>query len=268
MRWRFSRFRWRAGCVLMGHSTGGFTDCLLQHGASRVYWIDVGYGQTAWSLRTDSRVVLKERTNLRRLTPEELYGPDDPGPICGADGVYFLASCLRCRRCSRPDRGSSALVKPQFEVGKERVGKGGGCGTRCPLRCHPRRASTIAWWTAHGFRITDHRPAGNHEYLLWRQGALVPGLQVLMLGKRLLHWRRKRLPGWWTPPWRHAGRRLCSRAVVSRSPVRMRTSLHGGDENLAVADFACSQLQRSRSPRCRRCCRRSPLRSLVSADQR
>ena len=67
-------------CLDAGISTGGFSDCLLQHGASRIYGIDVGYGQTAWSLRQDPRVVLRERTNLRHLRPEDLYGPDDPQP--------------------------------------------------------------------------------------------------------------------------------------------------------------------------------------------
>ena len=116
-------------CLDGGISTGGFTDCLLQHGASRVYGIDVGYGQTAWSLRTDSRVVLKERTNLRRLTPEELYGPDDPRPDLAVADVSFISLRLvmPAMQALLTTESSEALllVKPQFEVGKERVGKGG-----------------------------------------------------------------------------------------------------------------------------------------------
>tara|TARA_B100002051_G_scaffold227223_1_gene223209 strand:- start:358 stop:822 length:465 start_codon:yes stop_codon:yes gene_type:complete len=68
-------------CLDGGISTGGFTDCLLQHGASRVYGVDVGYGQTAWSLRTDERVVLRERTNLRTCSPSSCTGRRIPGPV-------------------------------------------------------------------------------------------------------------------------------------------------------------------------------------------
>ena len=81
-------------CLDVGASTGGFTDCLLQHGASRVYGVDVGYGQTAWSLRTDERLVLKERTNLRHLQPEDLYGGDDPWPDLAVADVSFIRLAL------------------------------------------------------------------------------------------------------------------------------------------------------------------------------
>ena len=88
-------------CLDGGISTGGFSDCLLQHGATRVYGVDVGYGQTAWSLRTDPRLVLKERTNLRHLQPEDLYGPDDPWPwpMCRSSGSPW---------CCRPWGGCCA----------------------------------------------------------------------------------------------------------------------------------------------------------------
>ena len=78
-------------CLDGGISTGGFTDCLLQHGATRVYGIDVGYGQTAWSLRTDERVVLLERTNLRHLQPEGIYGEADPWPTLAVTDVSFIS---------------------------------------------------------------------------------------------------------------------------------------------------------------------------------
>ena len=152
-------------CLDGGISTGGFTDCLLQHGASRVYGIDVGYGQTAWSLRTDSRVVLKERTNLRRLTPEELYGPDDPRPDLAVADVSFISLRLvmPAMQALLTTESSEALllVKPQFEVGKERVGKGGGCRTLLPIAMpsetcwsQPDRSGgrPTAWW--------DHRSQG------------------------------------------------------------------------------------------------------------
>ena len=116
-------------CLDGGISTGGFTDCLLQHGARRVYGVDVGYGQTAWSLRTDPRLVLRERTNLRHLLPEQLYGAEDPWPDLAVADVSFIALALVLPALGRllADGAAEALllVKPQFEVGRERVGKGG-----------------------------------------------------------------------------------------------------------------------------------------------
>ena len=162
-------------CLDGGISTGGFTDCLLQHGASRVYGIDVGYGQTAWSLRIDERVVLKERTNLRRLSATELYGPDDVRPTLAVADVSFisLALVLPAIRNLLEPQGSEAivLVKPQFEVGRDRVGKG---GVVREISAHRDAigsaiaASNSLGWNAQGIvgsPITG--PAGNHEYLLW-----------------------------------------------------------------------------------------------------
>jgi len=115
-------------CLDGGISTGGFTDCLLQRGARRVYGIDVGYGQTAWSLRTDPRVVLRERTNLRHLSPADLYGPDDPWPDLAVADVSFISLTRvlpALKALLQPRAEAVLLVKPQFEVGRERVGKGG-----------------------------------------------------------------------------------------------------------------------------------------------
>ncbi|MBM5790779.1 MAG: TlyA family RNA methyltransferase [Cyanobacteria bacterium M_surface_10_m1_298] len=162
-------------CLDGGISTGGFSDCLLQHGASRVYGVDVGYGQTAWSLRTDARLVLKERTNLRHLQPEDLYGADDPWPDLAVADVSFIRLALvlpALGRLLRPERREAVLlVKPQFEVGKERVGKGG--VVRDPLAHADAIEGVIAAALSEGWRscgvvaspITG--PAGNHEYLLW-----------------------------------------------------------------------------------------------------
>ena len=116
-------------CLDGGISTGGFTDCLLQHGASRVYGVDVGYGQTAWSLRTDNRLVLRERTNLRHLDASSLYQDGDPWPTLAVTDVSFISlrlilPALR-RLLSGDDPEALVLIKPQFEVGKGRVGKGG-----------------------------------------------------------------------------------------------------------------------------------------------
>ena len=117
-------------CLDGGISTGGFTDCLLQHGASKVYGVDVGYGQTAWSLRTDPRVVLRERTNLRRLAPQDLYQPEDARPDLAVADVSFisLGLVMPAIKGLLSPHGSEALllVKPQFEAGRREVSKGRG----------------------------------------------------------------------------------------------------------------------------------------------
>jgi len=115
-----------AGCVCLdvGASTGGFSDCLLQHGAARVYAVDVGYGQLAWKLRQDPRVVVIERTNVRHLSPEAIPQPID---IITVD-VSFISLKIVIPAVSKfmhPDSLLIALIKPQFEVGRGQVGKGG-----------------------------------------------------------------------------------------------------------------------------------------------
>jgi len=108
----------------VGASTGGFTDCLLQRGVARVYAVDVGYGQLAWKLREDPRVVVLEKTNIRMLTPERL----DPLPDLAVIDASFISLNLvlppTLALLKRPAE-VVALVKPQFEVGKGAVGKGG-----------------------------------------------------------------------------------------------------------------------------------------------
>jgi len=107
-----------------GASTGGFTDCLLQHGASAVIAVDVGHGQLAWSLRTDPRVTVLERTNVRGLEPEDLGGPVD---LVVADLSFISLATVApaLARCATPGADLVMLVKPQFEAGKARLGKGG-----------------------------------------------------------------------------------------------------------------------------------------------
>ncbi len=108
----------------VGASTGGFTDCLLQRGAASVIAVDVGYGQLAWSLRNDPRVSVLERTNARALTAETLpYAPD----LATVDVVFIsLAKVLPAVLCCMADTYDVlAMIKPQFEVGRARVGKGG-----------------------------------------------------------------------------------------------------------------------------------------------
>ena len=111
-----------------GISTGGFTDCLLQQGCRRIYGVDVGYGQVAWRLRQDPRLVLKERCNLRYLTPAVLYGPDDVWADLAVADLSFISLGLilpPLKVLLKPPREAAVLIKPQFEVGRALVGHGG-----------------------------------------------------------------------------------------------------------------------------------------------
>ncbi|MGD1938098.1 MAG: TlyA family RNA methyltransferase [Cyanophyceae cyanobacterium] len=162
-------------CLDGGISTGGFTDCLLKSGAAKVYGVDVGYGQVAWSLRQDERVTLLERTNLRHLQPEELYtDPIQPRPNLGVVDVSFIGLVKvmpALWRLLEPPRELVLLVKPQFEVGRDRIGKKG------VVRDVKDRAGAISdvyqgaqklgwyYWGLTGSPISG--PAGNVEYLLW-----------------------------------------------------------------------------------------------------
>ncbi|MBF0332950.1 MAG: TlyA family RNA methyltransferase [Alphaproteobacteria bacterium] len=111
-------------CLDVGASTGGFTDVLLARGAARVYAVDVGHGQLAWKLRQDPRVVVLERTNARHLTEAEV--PEPPGLItCDASFIGLATVLPAALALASPGARLVALIKPQFEVGKGRVGKGG-----------------------------------------------------------------------------------------------------------------------------------------------
>ena len=113
-----------AVCLDIGASTGGFTDCLLQHGAQRVYAVDVGYGQLAWKLRQDARVIVIERTNARQISHNEV--PEDVDLV--TVDVSFISLRLivpAILPLLKPAANIIALIKPQFEVGKGQVGKGG-----------------------------------------------------------------------------------------------------------------------------------------------
>ncbi|WP_269621805.1 TlyA family RNA methyltransferase [Prochlorococcus marinus] len=162
-------------CIDAGISTGGFTDCLLKRGASLVYGIDVGYGQIAWSLRNDSRVVLKERTNIRNLKADELYGDLAPKASLAVADLSFISLrlVLPAIKALLDERNKEALllIKPQFEVGRERVGKG---GVVREVNAHIDALNTIIefskleGWKVQGIMPSPLKgPAGNHEYLLW-----------------------------------------------------------------------------------------------------
>ncbi len=111
-------------CLDIGASTGGFSDCLLQHGALKVYSVDVGYGQLAWELRQDPRIVVMERTNARYLTAEDFTEPIDFAVI---DASFISLKLLIPPLLPLFQKNTSilALIKPQFEVGRGKVGKGG-----------------------------------------------------------------------------------------------------------------------------------------------
>lgn len=110
--------------VDVGASTGGFTDVLLTHGAARVYAVDVGHGQLAWKLRTDERVVVLEKTNARHLTAEQIPEPADI-VVCDASFISLRTVLPAAMALTRPGARLAALIKPQFEAGREHVGKGG-----------------------------------------------------------------------------------------------------------------------------------------------
>jgi 23S rRNA (cytidine1920-2'-O)/16S rRNA (cytidine1409-2'-O)-methyltransferase len=156
-----------------GASTGGFTDCLLQRGAARVYAIDVGYGQLAWKLQQDERVVVMDRTNARYLEhlPEEV-------DLATIDTSFISLRLMlpAARRWLRPGGHIVSLVKPQFEAGREQVGKGGVVRDTAVHRAV--LLELLAWGEAEGFgpqsliRSPITGPAGNVEFLAhWRPGA-------------------------------------------------------------------------------------------------
>jgi 23S rRNA (cytidine1920-2'-O)/16S rRNA (cytidine1409-2'-O)-methyltransferase len=158
----------------IGASTGGFTDCLLQYGAARVYAVDVGHGQLAWKLRQDPRVVVMEKTNARRLT-RQLFAP----PFAGADLIVADCSFISLTKILPPavallrDCGKIvALVKPQFEAGKAEADKGAGVITDAAI--HARVLRELKDFVSVQTRMTWRAevqspllgPAGNKEFLI------------------------------------------------------------------------------------------------------
>ena len=157
-------------CLDAGASTGGFTDVLLRHGAAEVVAVDVGYGQLAWRLQQDDRVVVHDRTNVRELTADTIGGPVDV--VVGDLSFISLELVLDALiAVTRPDGDLCLMVKPQFEVGKDRLGKGG--VVRDPaLRAEAVVAIAAAaarrGWGAR--RVTTSPlpgPSGNVEFFLW-----------------------------------------------------------------------------------------------------
>jgi 23S rRNA (cytidine1920-2'-O)/16S rRNA (cytidine1409-2'-O)-methyltransferase len=156
-------------CLDAGASTGGFTEVLLDRGAREVVAADVGYGQLAWSLRSDSRVTVMERTNVRGLTFETIGGPVD---LVVADLSFIaLATVLPALvSCASPVADIVPMVKPQFEVGKGRVGPGGVVsdpGVRADaVLSVARRAAELGWQTVDVTSSPLPGPSGNVEFFL------------------------------------------------------------------------------------------------------
>jgi 23S rRNA (cytidine1920-2'-O)/16S rRNA (cytidine1409-2'-O)-methyltransferase len=177
-------------CLDGGISTGGFTDCLLQHGAKQVYGIDVGYGQVAWKVRQDPRVVLRERTNLRHLTPEDLYSSEVDRPDLGVADVSFisLTKVLPAMwQLMIEPREIILLVKPQFEVGRDRLGPKGVVRDPADHAAAIVRvlasAQTLGWHYSGLTWSSLVGPAGNIEYLLWMRqdaSAIAPELAAIV----------------------------------------------------------------------------------------
>ncbi|MBV8455341.1 MAG: TlyA family RNA methyltransferase [Acetobacteraceae bacterium] len=157
-------------CLDIGASTGGFTDVLLAHGAARVYAVDVGHGQLAWKLRNDPRVVVREKTNARYLTPGAI--PESiTALVCDASFIGLRTILAAPLALCAPGAWAVALIKPQFEGGPEHIGRNG--VVRDPT-VHANVCDTItAWWKS----LADWRvlgiepspvtgPQGNREFLI------------------------------------------------------------------------------------------------------
>jgi 23S rRNA (cytidine1920-2'-O)/16S rRNA (cytidine1409-2'-O)-methyltransferase len=158
-----------AVAIDVGSSTGGFTDVLLQRGGARVYAVDSGTNQLAWSLRQDARVIVHEQTSARILSPAHIPEPIDL-IVCDASFIGLAKVLERPLSFARPGGRLCALVKPQFEAGRGEVGKGG--VVRDPL-VHARVCAEVATWlTAQGWAVTGTTPSpitgpeGNVEFLI------------------------------------------------------------------------------------------------------
>lgn len=157
----------------LGASTGGFTDVLLSKGAARVYAVDVGHGQLAWKLRQDPRVVVLERLNARYLTAGQVPEPPDI-VVCDASFIGLETVLPAALALAKPQAKLVALIKPQFEVGAERVGKGG--VVRDPALHREVCDRIVAWLNARGWTVVGvvespiRGPEGNVEFLVYARG--------------------------------------------------------------------------------------------------
>ncbi|GHH74883.1 TlyA family rRNA (cytidine-2'-O)-methyltransferase [Streptomyces sulfonofaciens] len=159
-----------------GASTGGFTDVLLRAGAAHVVAVDVGYGQLAWSLQSDARVTVKDRTNVRELTPEAIDGHLVELVVGDLSFIPLGLVLPALVRCAVPEADLVLMVKPQFEVGRERLGSGGVVRSpqlRAEAVCTVARQAGAVGLGVRGVTASPlPGPSGNVEYFLWlRAGA-------------------------------------------------------------------------------------------------
>lgn len=157
-------------CMDIGASTGGFTDCMLQNGAAKVYAVDVGHGQLAWKLRCDERVVCMERTNFRYMVREDIQDDLDFASV-DVSFISLTKILLPARRLLKPDGQMVCLIKPQFEAGREKVGKKG--VVREPSVHREVIEKIVDFASFLGFSVLGltfspvRGPEGNIEYLIW-----------------------------------------------------------------------------------------------------
>ena len=157
-------------CMDIGASTGGFTDCMLQNGAQKVYAVDVGYGQFAWKLRQDERVVCMEKTNIRYVTPEQI---GDALDFASVDVSFIsLTKVLGpAKELLKEDGQMVCLIKPQFEAGREKVGKKGVVRDKCVHEEVIEKVISFALETGFSIYNLDYSPIkgpeGNIEYLVY-----------------------------------------------------------------------------------------------------
>ena len=164
-------------CMDIGASTGGFTDCMLQNGAVKVYAVDVGYGQLAWSLRNDPRVISMERTNVRYITAEQIPEPLD---LAVMDLSFISVKLIlpAVRPLLKDDAAVVCLIKPQFEAGREKVGKKGVVRDPATHREVLKMSEGYAManhFTPAGLDFSPIKgPEGNIEYLMYVQHCDTP----------------------------------------------------------------------------------------------
>jgi 23S rRNA (cytidine1920-2'-O)/16S rRNA (cytidine1409-2'-O)-methyltransferase len=166
-------------CLDAGASTGGFTDVLLRSGAREVVAVDVGYGQLAWSLRTDSRVDVRDRVNVRGLTPEFIGGLVDV-TVADLSFISLRQVLPALTACTDPGGDVLPMVKPQFEVGRERLGKGGvvrDLALRAQAVCEVAQCGReLGWHPRAAVPSPLPGPSGNVEFFLWLRRAEQPQL--------------------------------------------------------------------------------------------
>ena len=187
-----------AVCMDIGASTGGFTDCMLQSGARKVYSIDVGYGQLAWKLRQDERVINMERTNFRYVTHEEIAEDVDFASV----DVSFISLKLIIpvmRELLKNNGQAVCLIKPQFEAGKEKVGKN---GVVREIATHIEVVDSIYNFVLeNGFKVLNldfspiKGPQGNIEYLIYIEKSDEPASELEVLPEDIVRSSHEKLNG-------------------------------------------------------------------------